>query len=265
MKRILLTLMTVVFLSCHADFPKVSNMQQVFDHLHKADAKTLVIFDVDMVLVQPGNPAFQMANMKRFGAICKRILNEVPADKQMLFLSLMTIASAPVLIDDRVPQFLQQIQAQGITAMALTANLTGPLGTIPDMAEWRVEGLRQLGIDFSKTAPYQKQLLFDNLASYRGHYSTYCSGILFVNGTTISKGEAFLAFLTILEYCPNRIIFIDDREDNLKSMEAALLGRSIEYLGLHFQGAQNYPSTLISEEEFTFQWQQLASQVKEYY
>ena len=65
------------------------------------DAKTLAVFDVDMVLIQPSDPAFQMANMKRFSAISKRIMKEVPADKQMVFLSLMTISSDPVLIDDK--------------------------------------------------------------------------------------------------------------------------------------------------------------------
>lgn len=84
-------------------------MQEVFNALSNADSNTLVIFDVDMVLIQPSDPAFQMANMKRFSAVSKRIMKEVPADKQMIFLSLMTISSDPVLIDDRTPQFIDQI------------------------------------------------------------------------------------------------------------------------------------------------------------
>lgn len=265
MKRIFLIFMTFCFFECRAEIIKVADMQEVFEYFREADSKTLAIFDVDMVLVQPSDPAFQMANMKRFSAICKRVLNEVPADKQMLFLSLMTIGSAPVLIDDRAPQLIQNIQARGIPAMALTANVTGSLGSVPDMAEWRVDGLRQLGFDFSKTAPYPSPLLFDTLAPYRGHFSTYRSGIFFVNGTTVSKGEALLAFLKKLDSCPTKVIFIDDREDNLKNLEAALRGKSVEFLGLQYGGAQQYPSQLISEEEFTFRWQQLASQVKEFY
>ncbi|MCE5317800.1 MAG: DUF2608 domain-containing protein [Parachlamydia sp.] len=240
-------------------------MQEVFDYFQDADSRTLAIFDVDMVLVQPGDPAFQMANMKRFGAICKSILNDVPVDKQMLFLSLMTISSDPVLIDDRAPQFLQQIQARGIPTMALTSNLTGKCGPIPSMEEWRIEGLRRLGIDFSKTAPWQTPLIFDNLAPYRGNFSNYLNGFLFVNGTVVSKGEAFLAYLEKTDFSPLKIIFIDDREENLKSLEAAIrkLDKPIEYQGLHYLGAQKYPSQTISEEEFTSRWQQLASKVKE--
>lgn len=119
-------------------------------------------------LIQPSDPAFQMANMKCFGAISKRIMKEVPTEKQMMFLSLMTISSDPVLIDNSTPQFLKQIIQKGIPVMALTANLTGSFGTIRNMEQWRVNSLRCLGIDFSESAPYKALL---NLASYRGYYS----------------------------------------------------------------------------------------------
>lgn len=266
MKKFYLTiLMTLVAFSCHAEIRQVSDMKEVFEYFTEADSKTLAIFDVDMVLVQPSDPAFQMANMKRFGAISKRIMKEVPTGKQMMFLSLMTISSDPVLIDNSTPQFLKQIIQKGIPTMALTANLTGSFGTIRNMEQWRVNSLRCLGIDFSESTPYKAPLMFDNLASYRGYYSNYLNGILFVNGTVVSKGDAFLSFIEKTKLSPERIIFIDDREDNLKSLEAAIqkLDRPIEYHGLHYIGAQKYPSKMISEEEFESRWQQLALQAKQ--
>lgn len=197
--------MTLHIFLCHAQITQVNDMQEVIDALSDADSKTLAIFDIDMVLVQPSDPAFQMANMKRYNAISKRIMKEVPPDKQMLFLSLMSISSDPVLIDDRMPQFLEQISQKGIPAIALTANLTGKLGAIQKMEQWRVDNLRQLGIDFSKIAPYQATLIFDNFAPYRGNYSTYLDGILFVNGTSVSKGEAFLSFLEKGGFFPDKL------------------------------------------------------------
>ena len=266
MKGFCLTcLMAFWIFTCHGVISEVNDMKEVFAQFNGADSKTLAIFDVDMVLVQPSDPAFQMANMKRFSAISKRMMKEVPADKQMLFLSLMSVSSDPVLIDDRTPQFLQQIIQRGIPAIALTANLTGQFGKISKMEQWRIDGLRQLGIDFSQTAPCQIPLIFDDLTSYRGNYSSYLKGILFVNGTTVSKGEAFLSFLEKTGFYPSRVVFIDDREDNLKSLEAAIqkLDKPIEYHGLHYIGAQNYPSPTISEEEFESRWQKLAAEVKE--
>ena len=78
-------------------------MKDVLEYFAEANSKTFAIFDVDMVLVQPSDPALQMANIKRFGAIFKRIMKEVPAEKQMMFLSLATISSDPMLIDDSTP------------------------------------------------------------------------------------------------------------------------------------------------------------------
>lgn len=253
---------TLCVLCCQGEITQVNDVKEIFAPLENADTKTLAIFDVDMVLVQPSDPAFQMANMKRFSTISKRIMKEVPADKQMLFLSLMTLSSDPVLIDDRTPHFLQQIIKKGIPAMALTANLTGQVGNISKMEQWRVDGLRQLGIDFSKTAPCQTSLVFDDLAPYRGNYSTYLNGVLFVNGTAVSKGDAFLAFLKKTNFHPNKVIFVDDREENLKSVEAAIqkLEAPPVYCGFHYLGAQQYPSRIISEEEFEVRWQKLVSQ-----
>jgi hypothetical protein len=92
-------LMTLCIFSCHAQIIQVNDMKEVSDYFNTANSRTLAIFDVDMVLVQPSDPAFQMANMKRFGGVAKRIMKDVPAEKQMMFLSLMTISSEPVLID----------------------------------------------------------------------------------------------------------------------------------------------------------------------
>lgn len=267
MKKISLAIvMTLNILMCHAQITQVNEMKEVFDAFKKADPKTLAIFDVDMVLVQPSDPAFQMANMTRYSTVSKRIMKEVPTDKQMIFLSLMTTHSNLVLIDERTPQYLEQIIQRGIPTIALTANLTGKLGTISKMEQWRVDGLRRLGIDFSRTSPCKSSFVFDNLASYRGNYSTYIDGILFVNGTTVSKGDAFLSFLEKSGFLPNKVIFVDDREDNLKSLESAIqkLDPSIEYQGFHYLGAKDYPSEMISEEEFESRWQKLASEAREF-
>ena len=237
-------------------------MDEVFHYFNDADEKTLAIFDIDMVLVQPSDPAFQMPNIELHSAICKRITKNLPSHKLMLFLSLMTISSDSVLIDNRTPHLLEQLIQRNIPAMALTANLTGQVGKIHKMEKWRSNTLRQLGIDFTRCAPHERELVFDNLASFRGNFSTYLEGILFVNGTTVSKGEAFLSFLEKTGAMPSKVIFIDDREENLKSLEDAIqkLDRPIDYQGVHFLGAHKYPSLQISEGEFESRWKELAAQ-----
>ena len=262
MKRFYFTLLVTLWIfSCHATITQINDMEKVFDYFKNADSKTLVIFDVDMVLIQPSDPVFQMANINIHSAVVKRIIKEVPVDKQMMFFCLMTTSSKPMLIDTRIPQFLQEIVSRGIPTMALTANLTGEFDTVKNMEKIRVEGLHSLGIDFSKTAPDSNTFLLDDLTAFRGNYPAYLNGILFTNGIEGSKGEAFLAFLEKTKISPNKIVFIDDQESNLINMEAAIqtLEPSIEYQGLHFLGALKYPSQQISENEFESQWKQLAA------
>lgn len=248
---------------CSAAIIEMEEMEKIFYYLQEAGEKTWVIFDVDMVLVQPSDPAFQMANMKRFSSICKQIMKEIPPEKQPLFLSLMTMSSDPVLIDERTPEFIQMIRNKGAFTMVLTANLTGSFRSIPCMERWRIESLKNLKIDFSQGAPSNKEMTFDHLPSYRGNYSTYLEGMLFVNGTSVSKGEAFLAFLEKTDVSPEHVVFIDDREENLKNLEMALqrIKKPISYTGIHFTGAQYYPSQVIKEEEFTSKWQALKKEI----
>lgn len=266
MKKLILTIFTLFRLTLsYAQITQVSEMEKIFDYLEDVDSKTLVIFDVDMVLVQPSEPAFQMANMKKFSLISKQMMREVPLEKQMIFLSLMSLSSDPILIDERAPEYIQQIIEKGVPVIALTANLTGRLGAISSLEEWRVASLRKLGIDFSKGAPSQSSLIFDHLDSYRGNYSVYLDGIIFANGKTVSKGEVFLSFLEKIHFSPKKVIFIDDRDENLKNLEVSIqkLDKGIKYQGLHYLGAQNYPSRMISESEFESQWSKLALEAKE--
>jgi len=268
MKIFWLTLSVAFCLSvCDAQITQVNEMQEVFPFFNETCAQTLVIFDVDMVLVQPSDPAFQMSNMKRFGSICKRIMHELPEDKHMLFFSLMTTSSELVLLDPSIPQFLEKLKQKGVPVMALTANLTGEFAKIQSMEKWRIDTLRQLGIDFTSTAPYQEALVFQDLALYRGNYSTYLNGILFVNGIVVSKGEALLAFLAKTNLSFNKVIFVDDREENVQSVAEALQNfvSPIEYQGIHFTGAQQMPTQMISADAFEARWLELAAEAKQLY
>lgn len=257
MIRVLLFLISA--LTAHAEIRQVETMDELLHTFEQVDKDTLAIFDVDMVLVQPDNPAFQMPNMKRYGAVAKRIMKEIPQEKVMMFLSLMTTSYKTILLDTRTPQFLQGLRVRGVPTMALTSNLTGSFDGIRDMAAWRVETLRALGIDFVKGAPASEPIIFTDLAPYRGNYSLYRDGMLFVNGTAVSKGDALLSFIAKAKISPQKVLFVDDREENLKSVAQALESKNIPFVGIHYLGAQKYPSEPITEEAFESEWQKLAA------
>lgn len=264
-KLVLALFILVAFISGHAEVLKVVDMKEVFSHFEQTDRNAIVVFDVDMVLLQPTDPAFQMANMKRYSAIYKKIMKEVPDDRKMLFLSWITIRSAPMLVDSDTPKYFQQLIEKGVPAIALTANLTGSLGPVCYMEKKRIDDLRRLGIDFSKSTPYSVPLNFAELPTYRGFSSSFLEGVLFANGTTVKKGELLLSFFQKSSIAPKKVIFVDDREENLLDVEKALLQKdsSIEFLGLHYLGAEKFPSQVVSEEEFSNAWTRILEEIRE--
>ena len=60
--------MMMCFFSCQAQITQVKDMKDIYSYFDAADSKTLAIFDVDMVFVQPSDPAFQMANINVLAA-----------------------------------------------------------------------------------------------------------------------------------------------------------------------------------------------------
>lgn len=239
-------------------------MKGVSEHFEKADGNTLAIFDVDMVLVQPEDPAFQMANMKQYRQVAKKIMQELPAGTKDIFLNLMSLNSESLLIDTQAPALMRSLTERKTPAMALTSQLTGKLLHVESMEKFKIDRLNKLGIDFSLNAPYGEDIVFRDLPLFRGNYSLYTRGMLFVNGSICPKGEALIAFLKVIDFSPNKIIFVDDREENLKSVEASLqqYNPAIVYKGVLFTGANDYPSTAISQAEFEARWQALAHQAK---
>ena len=255
------------FSSSQAQIIEIQDTDTALGFFENADSYTLAVFDVDMVLIQPSDPAFQMKNMQKYKTTCKKILADIPSNKQMIFIALMSIGSEALLVDERFPYFFKNLAQRSVPAMALTANLTGEFGPIKSMENWRIQELGSLGIDFSTTIPYKNDHLFADLPSFRGNPAMLKKGIFFVNGDLCTKGEALLSFFKMANYYPKKVIFVDDRENNVKSVEKSLQdlesqGISIEYLGLLFLGSKNYPSPDIGQEEFEARWQALADQAK---
>jgi len=234
---------------------EVSTMDELVSTFERANQKTLAIFDIDMVLIQPEDPAFQMANMKRFSPIVKSLLRSLSPDKIDTCWTLMTLRSDSVLVDLRFPGFLQSLNQRKIPLMALTNNFTGRFGEIESMELWKAQQLQAHGIDFRKMAPTLQEFQFENSARY-------IDGILFCNGSQIGKGPLLIQFLEKAALSPEEIIFVDDREENVLNVQQALTAFRPEtrFSGVHFTLAKNYPSLAISEEEFQAKWQQIAQE-----
>ncbi len=235
-------------------------MKHVVEHIETLNTSTWVLFDIDMVLTQPGLAEFQYPNMQAHKSIVKQIIKGLPPEKYSLFLSLMTFPHEHILVEEQTPALVNRLQSKGYSVMALTANLTGPVGELPSFEKYRLDLLQQLGFNFNASAPYAETITFNEFPPYRGNYPQFMQGALFTNGDSANKGELLVAFIKKTGLNPNHIVFIDDRKENLMDVEAALrdFDPAITCNCILYTGALSYPSRILSEEEFKTAWQKLA-------
>ncbi|QVL58178.1 MAG: DUF2608 domain-containing protein [Simkaniaceae bacterium] len=238
-----------------ADVMEIYTMSELRPYL---DEEVFVIFDVDMVLVQTKDPAFQMGNMKQHRKIVHAITKDLTPDEKDHLVNLMVVGSEAILIDEETPKVFQEITKRGIKVIALTASYTGSLGSIENMGEWRIKTLRGLGYDFTDSFPFVKKKTFTQFPKVNGDYPRFDQGILFVNGGAgkYTKGDVLEAFFLHSDFMPKKVLFVDDRRPNLEAVERTL-PKEVEFLGFHYLGGASYRGETLSEEVFKASWESL--------
>jgi len=240
----------------------MDNISDLEIHLSYYTKDDLVLFDIDGVLIQTKEPAFQLENMKEHKQIAKRIFKQLSKEQAYLFLNLMVISCDAILVEQQTPSVIHTLIDRQIPTMALTAGATGKLAHIASMHEWKRDRLLQFGIDFTPSAPHKEKITFTNLPQYRDSHTLFQDGILFVNGPQVSKGDALIAFFKEVKFMPKKVVLIDDRKKNLDSVASILQAYypEVEFLGLHYVGGQCNGTKRVDLNTFTQKWEKLAKQ-----
>lgn len=222
-----------------------ANMSQIFDireierELESADENTLVIFDVDEVLITTADQFAHPYALDASYGICMGAMKK-SADKKTIdeIISLCFLLPERILIEETTPELIAKIQARGIKTIALTSCQTGELGLIPKVEHWRIDDLRSLGIDFSGSFPEQERVVFSDLKSTKHNAPLYERGVLFSFG--YNKGDVLKAFLKAAAFQPSKVIFIDDLAHNIENVGKHLAEAEIPYHAFHYTGASRH-------------------------
>lgn len=210
----------------------VASLDLVIEELAKADTETLVIFDVDYVLLVPKDLLARPCGHKFRHEAFPKLEKEVGKDKLKYLFSLLRSQSRAELVDVRLPELIKELQARSIKVVALTGQGYGPLGIIKDEGALRVEELKKLDIDFRNVFPDLKPF-FLTIASVKDQPPLYRDGIIFTDHS--SKGETLIAFLKKLQWTPKKIIVIDDGREHLKHIQEALHANGLKGLLFHYE------------------------------
>ncbi|MCK5632764.1 DUF2608 domain-containing protein [bacterium] len=190
------------------------NLNDIYTHLQK---DSIVIFDIDNTMTKI-SPAIEPWVHSKTAKLEKKGLAHDEAFHFVLAMfftiteitSLVPIGNAPAIVHD--------LQKKKFPVIALTNR------SIP-VAKRTIQRLKKINIDLSSNH-ISKNIM--NL--YDTHAALYSNGIIFTGSN--DKGRMLFTFFDAIDYKPKHIIFLDDRQNNVESVDLACKQNNIECICL---------------------------------
>lgn len=229
---------------------KITDLQNLLTIIPKDAIDALVVFDVDMVLLEPTDPIFSGPCLKKYKHIYKKALTH----KTPLEIDTYTnavISAGNLSATAGATELLHILYDKNIATIALTASGTGILNGI-DLLEARLKNFNVENLKlYDPEGP--RDYIFQDIFSASDGHPMIKNHILFTNGqrTGPKKSVVLKRYLEIRKKLPDHVIFIDDRADNLDDVALfmAELYPNISFQSVEFIGA--FLGTCdISEEDF---------------
>lgn len=240
--KIIFLVASFCFTQLHSSIVSIQSFKEIYLELNKVDQDTLVVFDVDEVLITCKDVILRPCGSHFLPMSWKNIDR-----KEFIFLiSIMINESQPMLVEPSTPWFVKELQAKGAKTMALTAARTGKFGVIENAEDWRLQILKKLDIDFSNTFP-KNPLIYFNQVKKESNYPLFKNGILFLGDEKNTKGSLLIQFLEKMQWKPKKVIFIDDKMPHLISVETALNEAKISFQGYQYKGVEQLPKEFDEE------------------
>jgi len=217
-----------VAVSINADIIKTN---QIRDILPFIDAKSVVFFDMDDTLVDAeislGTGAWRKYVKEKITEY--EVINGKKRDVNLSgLLSLYTAYNVPVrTVEKETHDLIVALKQQGIPHYVLTARSQFKWHGIevPGLEKLTKDQLSSVGLDFKPTID-----IFDSIDT-----TLFCDGIFYTSGK--NKGPFFVNVLKTADYFPEKVVFIDDKLEQVESMEEALKKEGIPFVGFWYTRA----------------------------
>ncbi|MDR1890711.1 MAG: DUF2608 domain-containing protein [Puniceicoccales bacterium] len=194
---------------------------------------TLVVFDCDEVLTTLSEQVWQAKNHDFFVEWCNKNVSNFSKEMLVEIATSILVSSKNLLVNQRMPQLVESLHRRNIKSVVLTALSMQPIVSVTDPMAWRISTLESFGYDFRMFWPSLPDKHFRELG---GEYPpAYSSGIICCGN--IPKSQSLLAFLAYANITPSKIIFIDDKMENLEDVKEQCNLKNIKFLGIRYMEA----------------------------
>jgi hypothetical protein len=204
----------------NAKVVEIKSMKEVIPYIN---SRTLIVFDIDNTILEPTQT---LGTDQAFGYwVEQEVKKGKPKDTAVVETFKKAILVAPTsrvrAVERKTPEFIAALQSSGLPVIALTARPG-------NWARGTLDQLASLHVDFTNSAP--------RLPSARLEHADYTNGVLFLAHPS-NKGDALVEYIRASKIQPTRILFVDDKVNNVESVEKALNETEFEHASFRYGAA----------------------------
>ncbi|MBA3816629.1 MAG: DUF2608 domain-containing protein [Parachlamydiaceae bacterium] len=205
-------------------------------YINKADEQTLVIFDIDDVLITSRDEILKPYNNEFAERLEQNLESRFSEEDCLRLWSTIWLQRRNDLVEPQIIPLINKLILRKIKILSLTNSWTGSFGDIKSIEDWRIEELSRFGYNFGVCWEEQK-IDIELKPKYPNRFPLFKQGILFTCG--ISKGQTLKYFMKKISWIPKKIIFIDDILENIYSVENYATEIGIDFLGFQYTSVKD--------------------------
>jgi hypothetical protein len=183
--------------------------------------KTLVMFDIDDVLIYPKDALLQnwRSEWKPEG-----MRKWTPEEDTIAWMN-----EKFQIMDPSGPKLIDRLNEKGVPVIGFTTFAMDQTGMVKSIPEWRSKQLEELGLHFK----IDKEIIFPTQDGFVP--PSFEKGVLycgnFYKKDKDNQGKILSLYLDWIDWTPEQVVFVNDRRHNLETVKNELERRKISFLG----------------------------------
>ena len=194
-----------------------SRIKEILNYCH---FNTCVLIDIDDTIATQalGDPWF----VTLMGEACRRAPGKETTELVIAIYHAVQRVTQMQMIERDMGYIIQALQDIGVPVIALTSR------GIP-IVQSTLNQLHGIGVDFDRQWGRQQiNLTIDG----KSGLTTFKDGIIFCTGN--DKGKCLSAFLNSIQYFPQHVLMVDDKETHLQSVQKTVLAYGGQFEGVRY-------------------------------
>lgn len=216
---VLYCMFSTIPVSAFSDIKVIYSLDEI--HSDEFSRKTLVMFDIDDVLIYPKDALLQNW---RSGWKPEGMREWTPEEDTIAWMN-----EKFQIMDPHGPKLINILNENGIPNIGFTTFAMDQSGIVESIPKWRSKQLEELGLHFEM----ENEIIFPVQDEFIP--PSFEKGVLYCGNCykkdKDNQGKVLSIYLDWLDWTPKQVVFINDGRHNLEAVKNELEKRNIPFLG----------------------------------